>query len=135
MVTLSGDKTAADLSGITTALFGSKKIDMAFFDVSPDADFLKQNIDSLFSKEVPSDGNTYPEESKGRNKKGKPVFTNREIQILQMISMEYTNEEIADKLCLAKRTVDNHRMNLMQRVNAKNTAGLIGYAFRNGLLR
>jgi DNA-binding NarL/FixJ family response regulator len=135
MVTVSGDQTAADLSGITTALFEGKKIDMAFFDVPANADSLKQNIDLLFSKELPVDENNYPhEEKEGRKKKCKPIFTNREIQILQMIAMEYTNEEIADKLCLAKRTVDNHRVNLMQRVNAKNTAGLIGYAFRNGLV-
>lgn len=135
MVTVSGDQTAADLSGITAALFEGKKIDMAFFDVTANADSLKQNIDLLFSKELPVDENNYPKEEKeGRKKKCKPIFTNREIQILQMIAMEYTNEEIADKLCLAKRTVDNHRVNLMQRVNAKNTAGLIGYAFRNGLV-
>jgi DNA-binding NarL/FixJ family response regulator len=66
--------------------------------------------------------------------KCRSVFSSRETEILQLIALEYTNEEIAEKLCLAKRTVDNHRVNLMQRVNAKNTAGLIGYAFRNGLV-
>jgi DNA-binding NarL/FixJ family response regulator len=61
-------------------------------------------------------------------------LTPRELEILRLIALEYTNDEIAKFLGLAKRTVDNHRNNMIQRINARNTAGLIKYALQNGLV-
>lgn len=61
-------------------------------------------------------------------------LTDREIEILQLIAQEYTNQEIADKLYISKRTVDTHRTNLLQKTNSKNTAGLVRYAIRNNLI-
>lgn len=58
-------------------------------------------------------------------------LTKREIEILKLISEEYTNHEIADKLFISSRTVDTHRRNLIQKLQAKNTAGLVRYAIRN----
>ena len=39
-----------------------------------------------------------------------------------------TNQEIADKLFISKRTVEGHRQNIMDKIGAKNTVGLIIYA-------
>jgi len=61
-------------------------------------------------------------------------LTKREHEILKLIAEEFTNQEIADKLFISQRTVDTHRRNLIQKLNAKNTAGLVRYAFRNGLV-
>lgn len=61
-------------------------------------------------------------------------LTNREIEILQLIAEEYTNQEIADKLYISKRTVDTHRTNLLRKTNSKNTAGLVRYAIKNDLV-
>ena len=134
-VTLSGGEGNTELAEITSTIFGNQKVVVAFFNVPPNAGFLKEKIDQLMLEDTP----VVHEEKTcndcyGKIKQGKPPFSARELEILQMIAMEYTNEQIADKLCLAKRTVDNHRVNLMQRFNAKNTAGLIGYAFRKGLI-
>ena len=57
-------------------------------------------------------------------------LTNRELEILKLIILELTNEEIAQKLCIAKRTVDSHRQNLLNKLNAKNTVGLIKAAYK-----
>ncbi len=62
-------------------------------------------------------------------------LTKRELEILKLIAEEYTNQEIAEKLFISQRTVDTHRRNLIQKLNAKNTAGLVRYAFRNGLVQ
>jgi len=51
-----------------------------------------------------------------------------------MIVKEYTNQEIAEKLYISPRTVDAHRRNLLQKTGARNTAGLVKYAFQNGLV-
>lgn len=60
-------------------------------------------------------------------------LTQREIEILQLIVGEYTNQEIAVKLYISKRTVDTHRTNLLQKTDSKNTAGLVRYALKNNL--
>ena len=68
----------------------------------------------------------------------KPVIeialTKREEQVLRLICREYTNAEIGDKLVISARTVDTHRRNLLQKLEVKNTAGLVRYAMQTGLL-
>jgi len=136
MITVSRDNSCEELSQITDSLFGQQKVDMAFFNISFDVREVKKRIEQLMTKVDPVVNEVMDSEGEyGKIIKDKPVFSNRELEILQLIALEYTNEQIADKLCLAKRTVDNHRVNLMQRANAKNTAGLIGFAFRNGLVK
>jgi DNA-binding NarL/FixJ family response regulator len=61
-------------------------------------------------------------------------LTNREIEILKLIAQEYSNAEIADKLFISIRTVDTHRRNLIEKLGVKNTAGLVKYAFKTGLI-
>ena len=59
---------------------------------------------------------------------GKPIFqkiTPKEKQILGMIVQGFNSREIADKLFLSIRTVDNHRANMMKKTKAKNTADLV----------
>ena len=56
----------------------------------------------------------------------------RETEVLKLISDGYTNPEIAKKLFLSPRTIDAHRRNLLQKLQKKNTAGLVKYAFENG---
>lgn len=61
-------------------------------------------------------------------------LTRRELEVLRMIANEYTNDEIAKKFELSKRTVDSHRQNILSKLQVKNTAGLIKYAIRLGLV-
>ncbi|MDN5203926.1 response regulator transcription factor [Fulvivirgaceae bacterium BMA10] len=61
-------------------------------------------------------------------------ITKREKEVLKLIAEENTNHEIAKKLHLSYRTVDSHRRNLLQKLNVKNTAGLVKYALKTGLL-
>ena len=58
----------------------------------------------------------------------------REMQIMRLIAGEYTNDEIAGKLTLSKRTVDNHRQNMLNKLQLRNTAGLVRYAYQHGLI-
>lgn len=60
-------------------------------------------------------------------------LTDRETEILRLIVNEYTNQEIADKLYISKRTVDTHRTNLLEKTGSKNTAGLVRFALKNDL--
>ncbi|MGI9544379.1 MAG: response regulator [Cyclobacteriaceae bacterium] len=62
------------------------------------------------------------------------LLTNREKEILRLITEGLTNPEIGEKLFISKRTVDAHRRNLLDKIQAKNTAGLIMYAVKQGLV-
>lgn len=64
-----------------------------------------------------------------------PILTSRETEVLALIAKEYTNHEIAERLFISPHTVVSHRRNLLQKLNAKNTAGLVRYATRYGLIR
>jgi DNA-binding NarL/FixJ family response regulator len=61
-------------------------------------------------------------------------LTKRELEVLKMIAREMTNDEIATALYISKRTVDTHRQNLINKLNVKNTAGLIKAAYAMELI-
>ncbi|KAA9325149.1 response regulator [Adhaeribacter soli] len=61
-------------------------------------------------------------------------LTKREKEILKLIAEENTNQEIADKLFLSLRTVETHRFNLTQKLEAKNTASLVKEAIKRGII-
>lgn len=74
---------------------------------------------------------------KGKGKSSAPDsihITDRELEILELIIKEFTNQEIAEKLYISSRTVDAHRRNLLQKTGARNTAGLVKYAFQHNLI-
>jgi DNA-binding NarL/FixJ family response regulator len=63
------------------------------------------------------------------------VLTDREIEILTLLSKEYTNDKIAAELHISYRTVETHRKNIMQKTGAHNLAGLLKYAYSKGLIK
>jgi len=58
-------------------------------------------------------------------------YTERELQVLQLIAEGMTNSEIAEKIFVSKRTVEGHRQSLLEKTGSRNTAVLI----RNAALR
>jgi DNA-binding NarL/FixJ family response regulator len=71
-----------------------------------------------------------------REKEGlKDQLSKREVEIIKFIVNEHTNEEISKILELSKRTVDNHRQNILTKLNLRNTAGLVRFAVENGILQ
>ncbi|MCF8360296.1 MAG: response regulator transcription factor [Prolixibacteraceae bacterium] len=62
-------------------------------------------------------------------------LTARESEVLYHICKGMSNQEIANTLFLSKRTVDKHRENIMSKTGAKNTAGLVIYAIKNGIVK
>jgi len=60
-------------------------------------------------------------------------LTTREMEILRLISEDYTSQQIAQKLFIALTTVDTHRKNMAQKLNLTGKAGLIKFAIENKL--
>jgi DNA-binding NarL/FixJ family response regulator len=63
-----------------------------------------------------------------------PVLSPREMEVLQLIVNGKSNKDIATILKLSVNTVAVHRANIMQALNIHNTAELVVYAIRNGLV-
>jgi DNA-binding NarL/FixJ family response regulator len=61
-------------------------------------------------------------------------LTTREREVLKFIVKGKTNAEIADILSISTRTVENHRANIMKKLNVKKTAELVRYAVDHGLV-
>lgn len=69
-----------------------------------------------------------------RGKRTDVPLTRRETEVLKLIAEEKSNQEIADQLFISLRTVETHRLNLNQKLSAKNTAGLVKEAMKRGLI-
>lgn len=62
------------------------------------------------------------------------LLTEKEQQVLLLICREYTTKEICQALQLKPSTVDTHRKRLLEKTGAKNVAGLVLYAVREGFV-
>lgn len=61
-------------------------------------------------------------------KDNRDELTKKEKEILLLVSESLSSREIADKLKVSIRTIDSHRLNIIQRLHLKSLPGLIGYA-------
>lgn len=61
-------------------------------------------------------------------------ITGRELEILQLIALGLTSQDISKKLFISKNTVETHRKNLLAKLNVKNTASLLKFAYKKGLV-
>jgi DNA-binding NarL/FixJ family response regulator len=64
----------------------------------------------------------------------KSELTKREYQVLELIAMERTNDEIADELKISRRTVEGHKKKLTMKLNVRSSVGLVKYAINNGVI-
>lgn len=62
------------------------------------------------------------------------ILSERELEILLLICKGHSNQEIADRLFISKRTVDKHRANILEKTQCKNTANLVVFAIKNSLV-
>jgi DNA-binding NarL/FixJ family response regulator len=61
-------------------------------------------------------------------------FSDRDIEILELIADGFTNIEIADKLFMSKRTVEGYRKEMLEKTETRNSPALVRFAIRNGLI-
>jgi len=61
-------------------------------------------------------------------------LSEREREIFQLIAEGHSNKEIADVLCVSPATVETHRAHIMQKLDLHNTAELVLYAVRHGVI-
>ncbi|WP_337043991.1 response regulator transcription factor [Emticicia sp. 17c] len=57
-------------------------------------------------------------------------LTNREVEVIKLIALEFSSTEIASKLCVSEFTVDTYRKNISKKLNARNVASIVNFAHR-----
>lgn len=65
---------------------------------------------------------------------GESRLTERELEILKLITKEYSNKQIAEALFISERTVETHRKNIFRKTGTSSLVGLIKYAYANNLV-
>ncbi len=106
---------------------GKEEMIRAIRTVAEGNTYYSQKVSSAIIEHIKSPG-------KLKSKKEGVPLTKRETEILQLIAEEYSNPEIAEKLFISIRTVDTHRRNLLEKLGTKNTAGLVKYAIKHGII-
>ncbi|MDL2256672.1 response regulator transcription factor [Bacteroidales bacterium OttesenSCG-928-I14] len=62
-------------------------------------------------------------------------FTDREKEIIELCREGLLSKQIADRLCISPRTVDNHKNNIFRKLGINNTMEMVQYALKNGIIR
>ncbi|MBO4614970.1 MAG: response regulator transcription factor [Bacteroidales bacterium] len=63
------------------------------------------------------------------------LFSSRELEIIRYCADGLMSKEIAEKLCISARTVEGHKLNIFRKMGITNTAELIKYSVRNGIVK
>ena len=84
-------------------------------------------------KLIASMSNTEEEDDRNYDELASQI-TQRELEILQLISLGLTSQDIANKLFISKNTVETHRKNMLAKLNVNNTAALLKIAYKKGLV-
>ena len=94
------------------------------------------NGEKFYSREVTATMvESFNSHTKPEPKKENIKLSRREFEILKLISQEQTTIEIAKELNISQHTIDTHRRNLLNKLNVRNTAGLIKYALSNNIIQ
>jgi DNA-binding NarL/FixJ family response regulator len=96
--------------------------------VNSGGNYISQKISDIVLQEI-----SY--EKKDSEQIGVEVLTNRESEILQLISEGNSTKRIAKVLFISPKTVESHRANIMEKLNIHNLPELTKYAIRAGLTK
>ncbi len=89
-------------------------------------------LDSPIADQVLSD--YFGSKSKRKIKEQSDPLSEREKEVLRLLAQGHTNQEVADILCISRKTVENHRANIVRKTGVQGQVGLTKYAARIGLI-
>jgi DNA-binding NarL/FixJ family response regulator len=89
-------------------------------------------LDSPVADQVLSD--YFRDKSKRELKKQSDPLSDREREVLRLLAEGHSNQEVADALYISRKTVENHRANIVRKTGIQGQVGLTKYAARIGLI-
>ena len=105
-----------------------QEIRRAIMDVFEKGYYLNNYVNRILLKRSHSRNKAIP------NLNSEITLTDKEKDVLRFICMEFTAQEIAQKMEISARTVESIKDRLMERFGSKNTAGLVFFAVKNNLI-
>lgn len=115
-------------SGYILKNTSTEQLVYAMQEVLADKRFLNEEITQKFLSA------TLTEREKLKSSISGIYLTKREKEILKLISEDFNNNQIADKLSLSLRTIETHRRNIMQKFKVNTVVGLLKAAAKNNLI-
>lgn len=92
--------------------------------------YISKNIQNILMDNLVDPTETlFSEEAK------KPILSEREQEVLELLAKELKNDQIAEKLFISERTVEAHRRNIFIKTKTKSVIGLMKYAIKHGLIK
>jgi len=119
------------VSGYLTKQCASENIVEAIQVVSSGEEYFCQSVREKIFNNITKDNsklNLYKPNSNS-------ILTERELEIITLISLEFSGKEISEQLFISTNTVETHRKNIMKKLDAKNTISLVKFAIKNKLIK
>jgi DNA-binding NarL/FixJ family response regulator len=91
-------------------------------------------MDSSVSRKVVRKLAKIPDRTPTLDRSGYEVLTPREQEVLSLLAEGRTSAQVAERLCIRQKTIDNHRTNIMRKLGLQNTVELVRYAAKIGLI-
>ncbi len=104
------------------------EIKKAISDVMRTGFYLNNFVNKILIKK------NYSKQKFNPNLSSEIVISEREKEVLTLVCMEYTAQEIAQKMDISARTVEAIKDRLMERFGVKNSVGLVFYSMKNSLI-
>lgn len=104
------------------------EIKKAITDVVEKGYYLSNFVNRILVRKSQNKNKPVPSFAKGAE------VSDREREVLEFICLEYTSQEIGEKMGISSRTVESIKERLMERFGLKNTAGLVFFAVKNNLI-
>lgn len=114
----------AEADGFILKNAGKEELQKAIHKIVNDGTYYSDEIIPIIYHQI---------EKEKKQKENTHILSEREREILSLIVKELTSEQIAEKLFISKKTVDNHRTNILEKTGCKSTIGLVKYALNNGI--
>lgn len=125
-VSIVHDLMDAGISGFILKTIGRDELIEAITTISSGKLYFSREVSNEILRSLSNKNNDEVEENYR--------LTDREIEILRLISQELSNSEIAERLFISERTVETHRKNIYRKTNTKTIVGLIKYAVEQKLI-
>jgi DNA-binding CsgD family transcriptional regulator len=116
--------------------FNEKSYPMLCFIVDQDIDHLIKPSDQYWGRVSFNNGEFVTTfSSKDMLLKKQDIFSARELEVLKLLMKGYESKAIGEKLFISSNTVDNHRKNMIHKLDARDTTALVQLTKQLGILR